>query len=170
MEGIAIEFDEAVKAVMAKGKLMWKGSATEMAKKARSKLQSAGEPTDFARMKTTTKLRFTRVEVQRVRARLLRINAAYAQKAMRRSASGIGTISPERRMVKDPNRRSVEAMDMAKELQVCLDDTALATKASECEIEVQAVLERWWDHTNAIRLAKMAEGGATPRNGDGQGI
>ena len=159
MEGIASEFDEAVKAVMAKGNLMWKGSATEMAKKARRKLQSAGEPTDFARMKTTTKLRFTRVEVQRVRARLLRINAAYAQKAMRRSASGIGTISPKIRMVKDPNRRSVEAMDMAKELQVCLDDTALATKASECEIEVQAVLERWWDHTNAIRLAKMAEGG-----------
>ena len=94
MEGIASEFDEAVKAVMAKGKLMWKGSATEMAKKARRKLQSAGEPTDFARMKTTTKLRFTRVEVQRVRARLLRINAAYAQKAMRRSVLGTGTVSP----------------------------------------------------------------------------
>lgn len=122
-------------------------------------MQSAGEPTDFARMKTTTKLRFTRVEVQRVRARLLRINAAYAQKAMRRSASGIGTISPEIRMVKDPNRMSAEAMDMAKELQVCLDDSALSTKASECEIEVQAVLERWWDHTNATRLAKMAQEG-----------
>ena len=159
LEDIADSYDAAIKEAMARGKLVWQISTVGKTNKAKERVKETGEIDDFKKMKTMAMLRCTKIEVRRVRTIVLRINAAYAQAELRRKASNASAIRQERHITGMAWAGSVERLDLEKEIEKCLQETALSWRMQECENAMQAELEKWWDHTNVVREAKIASSG-----------
>ena len=86
---------------------------------------------------------------------MLRINAAYAQAKLRGKASNAPAIRKERRTTGTAWAGPIECLELGREIEKCLQKTALPWRAEECENAMQAELEKWWDHTNAVRETKI---------------
>ena len=116
LEDIADWYNAAIKVAMARGKLVWQTITIGKAKKARERVNETEEIYDFKKMTTTVMLRYTKIEVRRVRASVLWINAACAQAELRRKASNAPAIRQDRRIMDRVWARSIECLDLGREI------------------------------------------------------